>query len=87
MASGGNLDSKSQGLPQSEKISVFLTKGLTGMTFGSTWLPQGAAIGLPRTVLFQSPEDIRNSFLESAGTLYFNLKKSVFLVDNSRGSY
>ncbi|CAI8044199.1 Transmembrane protein 177, partial [Geodia barretti] len=55
------------GLPQTEKINVFLGKGLTSMTFGSTWLPNGAAIGLPRTVLFQNPEDVRNSFLESAG--------------------
>ena len=56
-------------MPHAEKINVFLNKGLTSVTFGSTWLPNGAAIGLPRTVLFQTQDDVRNSFLESAGSL------------------
>lgn len=36
------------GLPHSEKIAIFFTNGLSSMAFGSTWLPKGAAIGLPR---------------------------------------
>ena len=59
---------------------MFLGKGLTSMTFGSTWLPNGAAIGLPRSVLFQNPEDVRNSFLESAGT--YDKSKELCLYNN-----
>jgi Zn-dependent protease with chaperone function len=55
------------GLPNVERINVFLTKGLTSMAFGSLWLPNGATIGLPRSVLFKNAEDVKGSFLGLTG--------------------
>ncbi|XP_064400350.1 transmembrane protein 177-like [Halichondria panicea] len=48
----------SMGLSNTERVQVFVNRGFSSLCGGSTALPMGAVIGLPRTVLFRSPKDV-----------------------------
>lgn len=46
------------GLANPERIQVFISAGSSSVSGGSTKLPAGSIVGLPRAVLFQGPEDV-----------------------------
>lgn len=48
-------------LPYPERVKVFITPCFSCMSGGTTLLPRGATLGLSRTLLFDSEEDVRNS--------------------------
>lgn len=45
----------------SDKISLFINKGMCGVSCGATSLPNGAVLGLPKWYLFESGDDVVNS--------------------------
>ena len=46
-----------------EKIDLFLNGGFYGISAGTTWLPGGAVVGVPRWYIFKTGEDVENSKL------------------------
>ena len=44
-----------------ENVSLFVCAGFSPLSAGATWLPNGAVIGLPRSLLFEREVDVINS--------------------------
>lgn len=55
------------GLKKTEKVALFVNEGFYAVSAGSTWLPGGAVVGLPRWYLYQTKEDVKNSGLKFNG--------------------
>ena len=46
------------GLENTERVSLFVNEAFNAVSVGSTWLPGGAVIGLPRWYQYQTKEDV-----------------------------
>ena len=54
-------------IKQPEKIHLFCANGFSAVSAGSTFLPGGAVLGIPRTFLFYESKDVKNSNLKFKG--------------------
>lgn len=50
-----------------ERVTLFVNKGFSGFSAGSTSLPTGAVVGIPGWYQFKSPEDVMNSPINFKG--------------------
>lgn len=57
------------GVTNVDKVNLFIHRGFHAISLGSSLLPGGAVIGLPRWYVFQNKEDIYNSGLNFGKTV------------------
>ena len=70
------------GLKNADKVNLFVNRGFRALSAGSSLLPGGAVIGLPRWFVFQTEEDVQNSCLKLGETVSWDSEVGIAVTES-----